>query len=542
MANQCLIQVVEENMHKSLILGSDRQLNLPKWASFNGFNINTVETSVLDLGNIVLLQNPKIQKMRHFYFSIILSSFLLDNFGQQSLERPAASSSYLPGKAINYDWDETTNAWVLSDTTVYVYNLQDQIVSATKRKGQYIKRTLYTYTLNVLSTQILTQNWDQSVNTWVNVSKSDASYNSLGEYSGSLSYNWDQTSNSWKCYSGDDNAMTYNSNNKVIENFGKTWNTISNDWDSTLWQNNYQFNSSNNITQLDIRKPLGNYSPVNWADSRRVVINWNSNNQPSEFITQIGFGNGTYQNYSRFTNISWQNWCAGYSDLQLLNNSMYEFTHDGCSPNRMLSYISEYYASNSWSPSLRSTFTYDSYGGEVNIVEHHNGTAWINSNKHSTFYDSNFNCTGSRHESWNETVNIWEKNSEIKYTNTYNANNALTEILCQDWWANSTSFRNLSKVVYKNHIPAGIFQNTLNDLNLIVFPNPASGEIKFHLNTNEVFEHTNISLFDNTGKLVMNGVLSKDEKSIDVSGLAPGIYFYQAFYNEKVAKGKLVVE
>ncbi len=78
-------------------------------------------------------------------------------------------------------------------------------------------------------------------------------------------------------------------------------------------------------------------------------------------------------------------------------------------------------------------------------------------------------------------------------------------------------------------IPATfILSNTLSsvssiekDSDLKLYPNPTKGEI--YLNTKEEFDQTNVSIYDNSGKIIKKNIISN---AIDVSNLNVGFYYF----------------
>src|SRR5690606_12418940 len=85
----------------------------------------------------------------------------------------------------------------------------------------------------------------------------------------------------------------------------------------------------------------------------------------------------------------------------------------------------------------------------------------------------------------------------------------------------------------------GIEENYLNELNLSVYPNPASDilnvDISTSLNVTEN-ENTELKITDVSGRVLKQSSLDKKNNEINVSELANGIYFFNLFLNGRFLK------
>ena len=73
-----------------------------------------------------------------------------------------------------------------------------------------------------------------------------------------------------------------------------------------------------------------------------------------------------------------------------------------------------------------------------------------------------------------------------------------------------------------------------------VYPNPASKQINFHMNT--CAPSNVLTVIDLQGRVVMKRTLVDVDNSIDVSEWTKGIYFYQLNAGTETMKGKLEVQ
>ena len=76
-------------------------------------------------------------------------------------------------------------------------------------------------------------------------------------------------------------------------------------------------------------------------------------------------------------------------------------------------------------------------------------------------------------------------------------------------------------------------------LQFSMFPNPSSGQVNFQLSSNVNQGH--ISIFDYTGKLVLEKNINTSNNSIDVAHLSSGIYIVRIQTDSKIGTKKLIV-
>src|SRR5690606_29845374 len=86
--------------------------------------------------------------------------------------------------------------------------------------------------------------------------------------------------------------------------------------------------------------------------------------------------------------------------------------------------------------------------------------------------------------------------------------------------------------------PVGKEELTL-DHELTLYPNPAAGQVQLHLNTPKALTLTLTSVL---GKTCQTRILTGTDHTIDLTGLAPGIYFLNLTDGEQAASRKLLVE
>jgi trimeric autotransporter adhesin len=78
-------------------------------------------------------------------------------------------------------------------------------------------------------------------------------------------------------------------------------------------------------------------------------------------------------------------------------------------------------------------------------------------------------------------------------------------------------------------------------LGLSIFPNPASNNITLKMDINEGFEPVSYSILDILGQTVEQNTIQRNNLSIDVSGLANGVYLLRANFDNKIATLSFIV-
>ena len=81
------------------------------------------------------------------------------------------------------------------------------------------------------------------------------------------------------------------------------------------------------------------------------------------------------------------------------------------------------------------------------------------------------------------------------------------------------------------------------NLQVITFPNPANQEINFVVNGITENENCNIIIYDINGRLITELQLTENKtpKTVSLSLINSGIYFYKAISGDKVVQNKLVI-
>lgn len=88
---------------------------------------------------------------------------------------------------------------------------------------------------------------------------------------------------------------------------------------------------------------------------------------------------------------------------------------------------------------------------------------------------------------------------------------------------------------YEISVVSGIKETNTITLQLSIYPNPTSNFLILNIG-NYNNERLSYQLFDNTGKLLENNKITKNESNISTENLAPAIYFLKVTNNQKEIK------
>lgn len=86
----------------------------------------------------------------------------------------------------------------------------------------------------------------------------------------------------------------------------------------------------------------------------------------------------------------------------------------------------------------------------------------------------------------------------------------------------------------------GINDATIKENLISVYPNPNNGSFKFGINA--PFQQANLTIFDVTGKVIIQQKITQNNTQLNLLSHPKGMYFYQLLVDGKQVKGKLIVQ
>jgi len=86
----------------------------------------------------------------------------------------------------------------------------------------------------------------------------------------------------------------------------------------------------------------------------------------------------------------------------------------------------------------------------------------------------------------------------------------------------------------QSQVVSGVYQNTLNDVNVGVFPNPASDRFTVTINNSTSEKGMELHVFDLSGREIKRLTLANEKEVVDISDLCKGVYILRLTQNSKL--------
>ena len=266
------------------------------------------------------------------------------------------------------------------------------------------------------------------------------------------------------------------------------------------WQNEDRDLFTYNDEDLLANRTRQTFNGGAWEDDYRTVFTYDQGDVISE----------TRQNWN---GSSWEN---DYRDVYTYNGSGYLATE-----------LFQEWNSSSWENSSRHVYTYDSNGNEIeDIYENWNGSAWEQVSRTVMQYDADNWLTTETDQEWNGSD--WDDDSRTHYTHEADAfyyNEIIDQSYVGSSWENSykstvtfTEFNRIEAVIYSSwdgtiwqtqdqtryfyeeYDDGTIGVESIDDLSVKVFPNPAADYVTFK-NDNKS-ESMKVEIYNLHGQLV----------------------------------------
>lgn len=456
------------------------------------------------------------------------------------------SSCSLPIEDIYSNWDSASATWIAYKKTNATFNANCNVTEYTEQvpnnngvlenyyrtlssyntkenitleqtftwvNGAWRNNNRYTYSYqsDTLRKNELIEKWDTTTAQWVNVSKTEYSFDAIDRITNFESYNWNEASSSWK--GAAKQVTTYDTNGIAsVESYY---------WDNT---NDVFLKSTKNIYTRNVLGLVLTDESQYWSLStmqyirRSLLINtYNANN----FLTgnkfyQFSLTTGSVTNSSRLT----------YT-LDASGRSLVVFDEDSSS---QLGAV--------WRPFRRWTYAYDANGNKTDDLYEQRGnspdTILSNISKQEFHYDVNNNVTKEINERWDKTANTWLPNAG--WLRDFNVDGCLV-------WAEQTGGWNTSGNYFNNHnrweyklteVSVGLEDEA--DTELYLYPNPTNNIL--NIQTDATIEV--ITIYNLQGQNMMN--ITSNNNQLDLSNLSEGAYILQINTTEGIVRRTIIKE
>ena len=337
------------------------------------------------------------------------------------------------------------------------------------------------------------QLWQSASNDWKNSFKTETSF--IGNKQNyELNYNW--SNNSWVLNTR--NSYTFNSSG--YETTMEKW---ANNSYTNISKNIYENNSSGLLETHTYQQWVNNQ----WRNNSKYTYEYDANNNNINYINyDWDTINNVWENSSKTINAfdcnnnKTQTENFSWNGTNWENFTMSTLNYDA--NNKLQSIVSEVFYNSTWNYSSMQTYSYNNSGNIESVLNQNFGqNGWYNQNQYEYFYDSNLNLEELSIKKWNSTSSTFENNYRYIYT-------------------------------YIQGV-AGIDKNE-NELEINVFPNPASESIT--LITPFVNKELTLNIIDIEGKTIASTTTNNGCFEIKIGTLKKGSYIYSIIGNSGIFK------
>lgn len=308
-------------------------------------------------------------------------------------------------------------------------------------------------------------------------------------------------------YSFDENG------NQILSSY-YVWDNTSNDWKGQGNLIETTFDSNENITTQVIKK--WDVSFNQWANDSKSEFSYNEEGKISGMIES-----------------EWDN-----ADSLWLNSSKQEYIYDTYQNLFQFVVFQVDTTSSNWYPVSKNEFSYDLNNKEIlmEYYELNKDGELVILNKEESVYDTFGNVVLKTVYSLDAESGEFIKSDDSRYSYNETGDKLIEEAI--SYYYDGIPFVLKTAYYYSIHVVNSI--RTAKDFESkspLVYPNPFSSQVSFLLNNNRY----NLELFDAQGRKVLSTCVQNSE-TIDLTNLAPGVYFYNLSQDDNIHRGKLIKE
>ncbi|OBX26429.1 putative secreted protein (Por secretion system target) [Gelidibacter algens] len=348
----------------------------------------------------------------------------------------------------------------------------------------------YTYNPNGQQKKTELYYWDTS--SWILSSKEEYTYDSNGNLTEDVYSNWNSSTNQW----------TYNYRNVTIYTNNKLTGQISYEWLNGAWTPDYKSDFmyvANNIDTFNSYDWIGGQ----WIFNERGAVTYNSG-KISEVITE-----------ELINNI----WTLSDKTMYIRN----------ATTGKIEEVIYQAWDGTKWKNEDKSNYTIDSKGITSEIFsESDDGINWDPSYKNEYTYDSS-KLMSNYFNPFNRDAYFYDLGIE----DFPHINKVLTNLFSI---YDSTVWLTAAKTTYY-YSDSTMNLKDLSDSNFItVYPNPVKNILNITLSE---YTEANTSLYDVTGRLVLQQKLQALNTSLNIETLNSGMYLLKVFTDQGFATKRI---
>lgn len=292
-------------------------------------------------------------------------------------------------------------------------------------------------------------------------------------------------------------------------------------------QYQYVWDNSDNLVELLTLSWTG----TEWINLNRVTTVFDASNNPLTVLRQIWIGS------------SWKD----------DRKSTYTWDTKG----NMLTFLRQIFTSNQWQNITRMTYSYNPTGKPlVTFTEiwRQADSSWYTTFRQSNAYEVNGDMTASLGETMDTVTGTWTNSSWLRYFYDQKGNSTDCNY---EKWSNNQWIPGLGtlyvyaqrEIIYLingyHQFKAGFtsYFNGINDYSksssFRITPNPAGSYITFE-NKKNGFIGLRMTVYDVSGRIHLEQLLSGDKSMIDVSNLQTGVYLVKISGNQGSLFGRFI--
>ena len=371
-----------------------------------------------------------------------------------------------------------------------------------------------------LPTTIIDEFWDDGLSAWVNLGKTELTYDGSDRLIESVYSFWNGSD--WD--PGYRNTNTYDGSGNRTGELQESWNGSM--WVSAMRATNTYDGGGRLLTSL-----VESYNGSSWEGLYRWTKTYDGSGNLTEWIWEYWFFGSwvnntrllyTYDGSNRLTSFTYQSWTgSAWTNFRKTTS-----TYDG--GGRLITDLVQMWSGSAWTDITLYTYTYDGSDRLTETLTQTWAGSWVDVSRESTTYDGSGNATEVLYETWNGSA--WENSNRTN--NTYDGSGNLTVSVYQFWdmgaWVNqsrTTYSYSGATAVEGDGRPAGEFMLADN------YPNPfnPSTEIGYAVSEKTLVRLTIHDLLGREVGVLVGETLPPGSYSArwNAVNLPAGVYFYR---------------
>jgi hypothetical protein len=349
-------------------------------------------------------------------------------------------------------------------------------------------KEVFTFDAKQKNIQIVTAEWDDSLNVWDYDDKDDYTYNAAGKRIKAIHSEWDTDNNTWLAYEKEETFYDANGKDTLDKEYSPGQSEGS--WDYTSKKRYFYDDKGRDTLQIDYSRSMENGTYLDFEVNGKTVFMYDDKGRDTLTLSYQKGENSDWKYdtkdeyaYDENGNLTKHTYCY-WNNIQWVNNEKDEYTYD--TDANLTDEIYTYWDMNSsqWVPDEKDSYIYDmNYTFQDLILP--------------LFEDADEDISILfGHMLTKMTLNYWDEDSARWFSAAY------------------------AMLYYSAQSPNAVI-NPKSPLGLHIFPNPASDYITVQMKNNGNKGHYEI--FNLLGKKVLSGNFT-DGKKIPVQSLKSGIY------------------